>query len=102
MKLRFLYHEACPCGESRDAVAVSRREDGKLHKYCFRYGCRRRIFDEETGPREQEHQEESMKRDINSVQELPFAEIKQRGIRQEVTEKYGVRTEFDEESGCMV
>lgn len=99
MKLRFLYHEACPCGESRDAVAVSRREDGKLHKYCFRYGCRRRIFDEETGPREHEHQEESMKRDINSVQELPFAEIKQRGIRQEVTEKYGVRTEFDEESG---
>ncbi len=98
---RFIKHTACPCGRSKDNLAVYDQGD-YYDAYCWTQGCGK-YFPNVTSDGEVLETRKEGKGDgmttVQEIKELPFADIPDRGIRKEICEKYGVRVEYDAESG---
>lgn len=102
-----LYHTAC-IGEdctSSDAMAVYKKEDGKLDAFCF--SCQGYFNDSElddAGVTLQEtkvHKIKDIEVDFSSIQSIKCRGWKERGITRFTSEKYGVHTELDEENNVV-
>lgn len=78
------------CGSSDGKQEIE--EDGHIHYHCF-------VCGEHTDSRSVDSgYTHSTSGKVNPLS-LPFAPLKSRGIRQDVAEQYGVRTEFAEDNG---
>lgn len=89
------HKSACPqCrayGKDTSGDNLQHYDNGTAH--CFSCG-----YDDQTG---QEYEvQEKVGQTIHDVQQLPFAALSKRGISLEWAKKYGVRVEFDQETGA--
>lgn len=102
-----LYHTSC-IGEdctSSDAMAVYKKKDGKLDAFCF--SCQGYFNDTElndAGVTLQEtkvHKIKDVEVDFTAIESIKCRGWKERGITRFTSEKYGVRTELDEENNVV-
>lgn len=96
------------CG-SRAGLQVFEQEDGKLTGWCFScstyvanpYGEEKTIDDLPAKKRIKKTQEE-IDAELEEINQYPVEDLKDRRLRKEALDKYGVKLGFDEETGQEV
>lgn len=92
----------CPACGSSDALQVFEDAEGGRNGYCF--ACNKhypKIEGEEVSTSTNSPKSNS-KLDLREIMELPSVELKDRGIRQEIVERFGVKVSFDQTDGTTI
>lgn len=87
-----------PTCESTDALAVYEKEDGSVDGYCWSCDTYFPNPYQDEKEYDKEHQPD-MKYDMEVIKHFPSLELKYKGIRQDIAEKYGVKVEISRTSG---
>jgi archaellum biogenesis ATPase FlaH/Zn ribbon nucleic-acid-binding protein len=109
---RFIGHYPCPECNSVDNLSVYEKEDDRHNTYkdAYCFGCQTYLNPKRTAHhleesyeyRKPENDEDFNLEDLKDIQQLECRGWRERKIRKEINEKYGVRCEFDSETGEIV
>lgn len=102
-----LFKTACPCG-SRDAKQVFEEESGAVTAYC--YACKtfdpnplgEHTVDSFPIKKRVKKTQEEIEKEIEEISTYPVEDLKDRRLRKDVLDLYGIKLGFDEETGTQV